>query len=374
MKAKKSLLTSLLLLAVASMFFSCGKHIDPYELDGVNWNGDSGGSLEIINGSNKDIVLFIGQTPARSTILGGALAGKTTAFDPGKYVGEAEYGTGGWTVIRGITKEKYDEHFDLSKATVEYMAMATYKKGTTYRIQIDGAYLGNYGFKVTNRGEIGMELRRNNPEGEKVSYLPALQVNQVIYAENSSGMTLFPVYVFYNKKTGEVSTLKSTSMKSAVDVSPRSMMDETKLQSYVFPDNSIKWEDIIGDLKDPVAYITVTNNVRNQSAYFTNAGSTDYWSQNGYNTIGSGETLVFEVQGGDNEGGTPRMLIAQLRGRSVDVPIRFENENGNPRIENGYNYEVEFTFLGGDPLESSSYTATITKGEKRKIDFDSPQL
>ncbi|MDR2594985.1 MAG: hypothetical protein LBC87_09485 [Fibromonadaceae bacterium] len=372
MRTKKSLLALLLLAATSmSMFLGCGKH-DPYVFDRINWNGDSGGSLEIINGSNKDIVLFIGQVPATSTIMGGAKAGKTTSFDPGKYVGEAEYGVGGWTVIRGITKEKYDENFDLSKATVEYMAMATYRKGTTYRIQIDGAYLGDYGFKVTNRGQIGMELRRNSPEGEKVSYLPALQVNQIIYAETSNGMTLFPVYVFFNKKTGEVSTLKATSMKSAVDVSPRSLMDETKLQSYTFPDNSIKWEDIIGDLKDPVAYITVTNNVRNQSAYFTNAGSTDYWSQNGYNTIGSGETLVFEVEGGDVEGGTPRMLIAQLRGRSVDVPIRFENENVNPRIENGYNYEVEFTFSGGDPLESSSYTATIIKGEKRKIDFGTP--
>jgi len=362
MKAKKSFL-ALLLLAATSMFFGCG---DPYK-DGINWNGDTGGTLEIFNGSNKDIVVFIGQTPAVSTIMGGIKAGKTTSFDPGKYVGEAEYGVGGYTVVRGVTKEQYDVNMvDLSKARVDYMAMATYKKGATYRIQIDGAYIGDYGFRATNRGRVGMELRKDSPEGEKVSYLPALQQNQMIYADNIKGITLFPVYVFYDKKTGEVTTLKATSLFESTLATPRPLQKDNEILTYYFPvDPILSWENLVKTLKSPCAYISVKNNVMNQGAYFTSAASSYLYSQNGYNSIGPGELLVFEVKAAEEEdGGVQTSLVVVLYGGLIMVPVLFEGETTPPVLKNGYNYTVT---INGSGQDVSGYTATIVEGQKRDL-------
>ena len=365
MKTKKSLLALLLLAATSmSMFLGCGNHYD----DGINWDGDTGGTLEIFNGSNKDIIVFIGGIPDPKTFVGGIKAGKTTAFDPGKHVGEYEYGVGGYTVVRGITKEQYDKNIlDLSKAKVEFMAMATYRKGTTYRIQIDNAFMGDYGFRVLNRGRIGMELRKDSPEGEKVSYLPAFQQNQMVYTVNTDAVTLFPVYVFYNKKTGEVTTLKTTSLFGTITVSPRPLTDETAIQTYAFPAKETSWESIVGTLKSPAAYITVRNYVMGQSVYFTISGTTRLYSQNGFNSVGSGELNppVFEVKAADEEdGGIPIKFVIQLYGGLIEVPVLFEGEETPPVIKNGYNYTVTIDGSGQDPF---GYTAKIKEVSKRDL-------
>jgi len=86
MKAQKSFL-ALLLLAAASMFLSCGQHVDPY-VGEINWDGDSGGTLELVNGSSsKDFILFIGKTPSQSSIVGGVRGGATRRYDYQRRVG-----------------------------------------------------------------------------------------------------------------------------------------------------------------------------------------------------------------------------------------------------------------------------------------------
>jgi len=247
------------------------------------------------------------------------------------------------------------------------MAMATYRKGTTYRIQIDNAFMGDYGFRVLNRGRIGMELRKDSPEGEKVSYLPAFQQNQMVYTENSEAVTLFPVYVFYNKKTGEVTTLKTTTLFGTTLVSPRPLTDETAIQTYAFPTKERSWEEIVGTLKSPAAYITVRNYVMGQSIYFTVSGVQRLYSQNGFNSVGSGELNppVFEVPAADEEeGGIPIKFVIQLYGGLIEVPVLVEGEETPPVIKNGYNYTVT---IDGSGQDSFGYTARIKEISKRDL-------
>jgi len=366
MKTKISPL-ALLLLAATSMFFGCGDHHDPYAHDGVNWDGDNSGTLELANGSNKDIVLFVGQVPSKSSMLGGVRAGVTVKHDISRHV--SDFSIGGYAILRGISKEEYDMYAaDPAKAKVVFTAMVTYRGGTMYRYNIDLNYMGDNGFMVNNKGRIGMELRKNSPEGEKVAYLPALATEQMVYTQTTDALNLFPVYVFYNKTTGEVSTLKSTTMFDAVQASPRPLSPNSSIQNYYFPnDETLTWDYIKGTLKQSTAYITVFNNVINQSGYVTKALTTRLNSQNGYNSIGSGERLVFEVESSDEGAGINLAIV--FYGGNVIVPVHFYDETDEPTIKNGYNYTVTVTYSAGEGgvQNPANYKAIIVEGEKRDI-------
>jgi len=372
MKIKSPL--ALLLLAATSMsvFFGCGTHSDPYQFDGVDWKGSNSGTLELINGSNKDMVLFIGQTPAPSNLLGGVRAGATITHDISKHV--SDFAVGGYAILRGVSKEEYDKYsLEPQKARIEFTAMVTYRGGAKYRYNIDLNYIGDNGFRVTNKGRIGMELRRNSPDGEKVAYLPALQVNQMVYTQTTEAFRLFPVYVFFQKSTGEVSTLRSSSMFEGVGVAPRPLGPNQSLQDVYFPnDETLTWDYIRGTLKQSAAYITVVNNIINQAGYVTNALSRRLLSQDGWDAIGSGEKLVYEVE--STEEGAGIGLIINFYDGNVPIPVLKEGEITSPIIKNGYNYTITVDYLGGGITDKANYKATIVEGSKRDISKDIESL
>jgi len=359
-KIKKSLL-ALLLVATTPMFLSCGDHYD----DGINWDGSNSGTLELVNGSNKDVILFVGQVPSQSSILGGVRAGATVKHDISGHV--SDFAVGGYAILRGVTKEEYSRNPDPAKAKVEFNAMVTYRSGTMYRYNIDLSNMGDNGFRVTNKGRIGMELRKNSPDGEKVAYLPALQVNQMVYAQTTEAFQLYPVYVFYNKVTGEVSTLMSTTMFEGSLATPRPLGPNQAIQDIYFPnDETLTWSYIVSTLKQSSAYVTVINNVANQGGYVTNALSTKLKSQNGYDAIGSGEKLVFEVE--STEEGSEISLIVNFYNGNILVPVLTEDRTA-PLIKNGYNYTVVVSYLTGEGgiQNPANYKATIVEGSKRDI-------
>jgi len=366
-ESKKTFPLICAMLFISALAFSgCGKH-DVYE-DGINWDGSNSGTLELVNGSNKDMVVFVGQTPSPSSILGGVRAGATVKHDISRHV--SDFAVGGYAILRGVTKEEYDKNAsDPAKAKIEFNAMVTYRGGTMYRYNINPNYMGSNGFRVINRGRIGMELRKDSPDGEKVAYLPALQQNQMVYTETTDALTLFPVYVFYNRSTGEVTTLKSTTLLESISATPRPLgASSNAIQNYYLPnDETLTWAAIVGTLKQPAAYVTIVNNIPNQSGYVTNALSRRLISQNGYDAIGSGEKLVFEVE--STEEGAPINLTIVFYGGTVTVGALFEGETTPPIIKNGYNYTVTVTYLPGEGglQNQANYKATIVQGSKRDV-------
>ena len=353
------------LMFLVSLFIllaSCGKH-DDYEFDGVNWDGNSG-TLEIVNGSNKDMIIFVGQIPAQSSMLGGVKAGATRKLDISGHVDD--FDVGGYAIIRGVSKEEWDEDFDPSNAKIEFSAMVTYRRGAEYRYNIDASYMGDYGFRVTNSGKVGIELRKDSPNGEKIAYIPALQQNQVVYTQTSNAITLFPVYVFFNDLTKEVTSLEATSMFATATIAPRPLA-ENNIPNIYFPTDGLTWQDIVNSLKPPVAYLYVKNNIMNESGYITNALSYRLNSQNGYDAINPGETAVFEVE--STEAGSQVSLIAVFRGGITKIPIHFKDDLEIPVIKNGYDYDVSITYTPGDggAENMDNYSAIISERGKRDL-------
>jgi hypothetical protein len=309
------------------------------------------------------MVIFQGQTPSISNILGGVKATSSRDFDVSDDVND--FDVGGYLVLRGMSKDEYDKKkTDLSTAKIEYSAMATYGGGKKFRTEINPAYSGDYYFKVTNAGKIGMELRKDSPDGEKIGYLPSLVTNYTLYSSTTNSMTIFPVYVFYSSITKTVTTIRAASFAESASVGPRPVTDQS-VSTVRFPnDPNIQWEQIVGNIVYPVAFITVTNNVANQDSRVAVASKV-YFAQNGYDSINSGETLTFEIKSSDD--GQSTNLNCTLYGGTTTVAVKTP-DGKTPVIKNGYDYTVTLNYVGGGELTASaSYTAVITEGAKRDV-------
>ncbi len=328
----------------------------------ISWNNEASGTLTVLNNTNKDMILFQGQTPSASNILGGVRATSSRTFDISDDVDD--FDVGGYMILRGISKDEYEQNQqDLSAAKIEYSAMATYGSGKKFRAEISPAYSGDYYYKLTNKGRIGMELRKNSPDGEKIGYLPALATNYAIYSNSSDDLTIYPVYVYYSKTTQTVTTVKSTKLVETVSIGPRPVTDSS-VQTRILPnDPSITWAQIAKAITYPVAFVTVTNNVPNQSSRVQLASSY-LKAQNGYDSLNSGEMATYEVASTD--GGQSKSLVLTLYGGTVQIPVK--QDGSSPVIKNGYDYTVTLEYVGNGALdEPGSYTASIVEGAKRDI-------
>jgi hypothetical protein len=348
----------LFLTAAALVFTACPNPNggDDDDGDGIKWSDEASGTLTVTNNVSKDMVLFQGQTPSASNILGGVRGLATKTFDISDDVDD--FNTGGYIILRGMTLDEYKNNKNnLSLAKVEYSAMATYGQGKKFRAEISPNYAGDYGYKVTNIGKIGMELRKDSPDGEKIGYLPSLSTNVMLYASTTAQIAIYPVYVFFNKSTQQVTTLKPTTVFEQVNADPRPLANASGINSYIFPaDEGATWDNIKSSLTSPVAYFTVNNNVSNQGSRFTLAGTNSLISQNGYDGVASGEQLTFEVE--STPTGTQKNIIMTLYSGAIQVPVRFEGQSTIPTIKNGYDYTVT---LSGSGQNASGYTAVLTE-------------
>ena len=165
-----------------------GKGDEP-DASGISWTSESNGTLTMINNAAKDMVIFNGQTPSASNILGGVKATSQRVFDLSDDVDD--FDVGGYIILRGISKDEYEKNkTNLALAKIEYSAMATYGQGKKYRVEISPNYTGDFGYKVTNSGRIGLELRKNSPDGEKIAYLPSLATNVMLYTETATSLSI----------------------------------------------------------------------------------------------------------------------------------------------------------------------------------------
>ena len=359
---KKILNLSVILLAVGLMVSLTGCPPDGGEgdddADNIKWTNDANATLTVSNNTSKDMVIFQGQTPTPSNIIGGVRGLSTREFNISDYVDD--FNLGGYMILRGVSLDEYNRNkANLSQARIEYSAMATYGQGKKFRTEISPNYMGDYAYRVTNLGRIGIELRKDSPEGEKIGYLPSLASNSLFYADTTSGFAIYPVYVYFSRSTAQVTTLRPTSHFDTVTVSPRPATG-SEIQVYTFPnDPNVTWESIRGTLSSPVAYVTVSNNVPNQSGRVTISGTNRLHSQNNYDTIGAGEILTYEITS-TNEG-AQRDLVLQFYNGALNLPVRIDG--AMPVLKNGFDYQVSVT---GSGSTADGYTVTITESSEAR--------
>ena len=331
-----------------------GSQTTTQEEANINWDNEPAGTLTIINNVSKDMVIFMGQTPSADNILGGVRASTTKTFDISDDVDD--FNGGGFMLLRGMTNDEFNANkTNLTSAKIEYSAMATYGQGKKFRAEINPSYTGDYAYRAANLGRIGMELRKDSPDGEKIGYLPALASNLLLYADNVNGFAVYPVFVYYSRTTGQVTTLKAASQFETISITPRPATGG-QILAFTFPaDRGVTWDSIKATLSSPVAYVTVTNNVStNQSARVTISGTNRLTSQNGYDSLGVGETLTYEIKSSD--AGTQQALVLTYYNQALQIPVL--KDSATPVLKNGYDYTVT---VSGTGQTAAGYTVTITE-------------
>jgi hypothetical protein len=321
-------------------------------IDDINWQDDSNGTLTVVNNSTYyDIVLFA-DTLSIGNIIGGVRAGATVRKNISRLVNNFE--TGGSMTILGMRRSIYNQNKpNLSNAKVEYSAIIIYGEGKKYRAEINSALFGEYCFVTTNYNRIGIEIRKNSPNGEKIAYIPPFAVRRLVFTATSSRIHAFPVYVYYNNSSKKVSILSAEMTAYPFDpVDPELAVP----YSFEFFTNGI-------NISHSVAYITVINNVMNHDARLDDPDTgTIYPTQNGFDSVLPGESNTFEVAS-DYYGRIIHLNL--LLNGNLYIPVR-EGE-GYPVIRNGYDYTVTLNRIapGFGQDQASNFSAVITEGAMR---------
>jgi hypothetical protein len=220
-------------LVIGLLFAACSTDTnDNSKGDGIKWDNEPTGTLSVNNSTLMDIVLFRGQVPTTTSILGGVRGSSTKTFDLTNVVDD--FDIGGYMVLRGMTINEYNNNkSNLSNAKIEYSEIITYGLGKSYSAKINPSYFGNYCFRVNNTGQTGVELRKDSPNGEKISYIPPFATNYTIYSNSANTITVYPVYLFYNKAMHELISILPDSIEDSVSISPRHITDASII-TYIF--------------------------------------------------------------------------------------------------------------------------------------------
>ena len=333
----------------------------------VLWDTEATGTLKIANNTSKDMVVFNGQTPTLTNIIGGVRAGSARYFNIEDDV--EDFDVGGYMVLRATTLDEYKaKKANLTNAKMEFSAMATYGKGRKFSVDINPAYTGDFALIVNSTCSIGMELRKDSADGEKIAYLPSYASNYPVYANSPDQIRIFPVYIYFNNITGQITTVKS-DLAGSRGIAPRPITGP-EVPVVKFPADGTTWEQIKDSLTCPVAFVTCENQAV-EACYVTKSAGTRLKAQSGYKEVNSGSSDTYEIESTND--GADKNLIITMFNDEVKVPVL--DANGEKiLIKNGYDYTITVTYSGTDVLQSSNYSAIITEGAKRDITKDIKSL
>jgi len=320
------------------------------------FRNNQNGTVEVVNNTQNDMLLFIGETISLNYIVGGVKAGTRSNIN---FSDRSDYQVGGYVLLRAVKQTEFNTAKEQSR--VDHTAMVTYGDGRKFTTNIVSTTDGTYQYTVYNRSkDYGLELRKNSPDGEKVAYLTKGEVRRKINSPNRDELTLYPVWVAFNNVTKSIVTFTPSDTLSALDIQPKQPTDDTS--PYYFPLDGTSVNITFPSVNLPFATIQVRNNANlNANFRVANAIRTP---ESGYTGITSGARESYEIR--STEGELLNLNLAMSQGQIV-VPVRFQSDpsaNG-VAIQNGYVYTVALTLkAGADQGQASSYEAWLSQGIK----------
>jgi hypothetical protein len=303
--------------------------------NGIKWSDDVNGTLNVINNTSKDMILFLGTTLWENNKIGGIRASTSKDFNIAAHV--FDFQVGGYSMMCGLSRTEYNANKNnLSLAKIDYFALITYGQGKKFKTEISPFSMGNCMYRISNQTHYLIELR-NGFSGEKIGFIPASAINRPFFANSTNIFPLFPVFVFYDRRYGLIATFGDPSL--SIIVSP-GLNNGGQISTYVINPQYLQQPKFLA------AYIFVTNNSSTQNCK-VKIIDTVIKSQNGFDSIGAGETFAYEIPLPQNPDGSIldrgyQYIYIQFSvfGDLLDLPIRFEGNNTPPIIENGCVYSV----------------------------------
>jgi len=363
---KKMLKMWVLMLIVGLIFSLAGCKDDDGKDPGTGGNyaqyydgsfkNNRNGTVEVVNNTQYDMLLFTGETISLNYIVGGVKAGTRNTVN---FSDKSDYQVGGYVLLRAVKQTEFDTAKDQSR--IDHTAMVTYGEGKKFITNIVSTTDGAYQYTVYNRSrDYGLELRKNSPEGEKVAYLTKGEVRRVIQSPNRTELTLYPVWVAFNNVTKSIVTFTPNDTLSALDIQPKQPTED--VSPYYFPMGGTNVNIAFPEVNLPFATIQVRNNAGLNANF--RVANTIRTPESGYTGITSGARESYEIRA--IAGDSLDLNLAMSQGQIV-VKVRFQSDPSASGvvIQNGYSYTVALTLkAGADPALAASYEAWLSTGTK----------
>ncbi|GHT84660.1 hypothetical protein FACS1894137_07970 [Spirochaetia bacterium] len=291
------------------------------------------GSLVINNGADFDAVVFVGHVE-KGMVIGGIKAGSNRSFDISNISGLPRQGS---FLVRVVSYDTYNgKKMQVTEADVVYTTLVIYDLGNindknvlTIPMMIDKTQ--TYSVTVSNNSPYILELRLDNPNGEKIAALSPYRRNKKVWLipdERGLPYEFFPVYVHVNNRTNEATAAVSQDT------------------SRVFPTSGgtyVRILDFYGPVYDFLQYKGGFIQVKNDTDELLNFldGTLPLKNQRDIISVESGTIDSFEVFAGTGVNG---LLYGNLSLMFDSGQLKL-----NPiTIKPGYLYDLIATRVNGD--------------------------
>jgi len=247
------------------------------------------GSLTIANQASFDVIIFAGKV-SNNTVLGGIRAGKSRTFDLSTLNLPEKNGS---FLIRAASFQAYSSKNNrVTENDVLYSGLVVYDlnnpKDKTYLNVFAGISETQKEYiYVSNTSKFVLELRLDNPNGEKIATLAPLQENKRVFLSPlDQGMPyqFYATYVYIDPKTNEVKSFVAKNRSERLRRIPRT--DEVNPMVFDGPKDT-------SDISYLVAFLRLKNDT-NESLNFMD-GTRWLPDQKGRRLVESGEISTFEL-------------------------------------------------------------------------------
>jgi hypothetical protein len=255
------------------------------------------GTLTINNQASFDVIIFAGKV-ANNTVLGGIRAGKSRVFDLSGLSLPAKSGS---FLVRAASFEMYTQkNLRVTEADVLYSGLVVYdlndpKDKTNLNIFAGISQNQAEWIYVSNTSKFVLELRLDNPNGEKIATLGPIQENkQVFLTPPPNGMpyNFYATYVYVDPSTNEIKSFSAKDRSERLRRIPST--ESVNPMVFAGPKNT-------SDISYLVAFVRMKNDT-GESLNFMD-GTTWLPDQKGRRLVESGQFTTFELAAMSGEAG-----------------------------------------------------------------------
>ena len=318
------------------------------------------GSLTINNQASFDIVIYAGKV-TQNNVLGGIRAGKSRTFDLTTLRLPSKNGS---FLIRAASFAKYSRNnMRVTEEDVLYAGLVVYDlrdSGDKINLNIYAGINGEqdtYLF-VSNNSKFVLELRLDNPNGEKLATLAPLQVNKKVYLKPlSNGMPhqFFATYVYIDPKSNEVKSFVAKDLSERQRRIPRDDRDDPVPIVFAGPKNTSE-----------IAFLVSFFRLKNDTSESLNFMDGGRWigDQKGMRLVESGRSSTFELAA--MSGGDQGQLYTNLNMEFDSTKtLRINRFNAKP----GVVYDCIVTIQNGNPAYDIRETGFRDKLEEMRVNL-----
>jgi len=369
MKKKTMVLLAVLILIPMTLFAGGKKEGDKNPVikndSGKNYSTVSGvdfkeggtGSLTINNLASFDVIIFAGKV-ANNNVLGGIKAGKSRTFDLSKLSLPSKNGS---FLIRAASVDTYAKrNYKITEADVLYSGLVVYdlnnpKDKTDLNIFAGINESQETYIYVSNTSRFVLELRIDNPNGEKLATLAPVQENKKVYlTPKADGMPyqFYATYVYIDPSTNEIKPFVAKDRSER----QRRIPSNEGVNPMVFsgPKDT-------SDISYLIGFVRMKNDT-NESLNFMD-GTTWLADQKGRRLVESGQYATFELPAMSGEAGQVYTNLNMEFDSTKTLRLnRFS-------IKPGVVYDLVITTSNGNPAYDIRETAYKDKLEDMKINL-----